>query len=125
MRILKEIEIEEKKTTALFDTGAIHTYIENYLVQNMPIQVLDRPYKVGLGGAEIIEVKKHCLIQGKIEGLEFATSAIPVDDLGKADGKKIDIIIGALTMEEWELIPNPKDGTLDLSGLKRRTFIEY
>jgi hypothetical protein len=26
-RIIKEIEIEGKKTTALFDTGAVHTYV--------------------------------------------------------------------------------------------------
>jgi hypothetical protein len=28
-------------------------------------------------------------------------------------------------MEEWEIIPNPKDGTLDLLGLKRREFTEF
>lgn len=124
MRILKEIEIEGREATALFDTGAMHTYIENQFVQNVPVQVLSQPYKVGLGGGEI-EVKRYCIIQGKIEGLDFATLAIPVDDLGEADGKRINLIIGALTMEEWEIIPDPKNGTLDLSGLKRRTFIEY
>lgn len=33
--------------------------------------------------------------------------------------------VGTLTMEEWEIIPNPSDGTLDLSGLKRREFTEF
>jgi hypothetical protein len=28
-------------------------------------------------------------------------------------------------MEEWEIIPNPSDGTLDLSGLRRREFTEF
>ena len=39
--------------------------------------------------------------------------------------KKIDVIVGALTMEQWEIIPSLKEGTLDLSGLKRREFTEY
>jgi len=28
-------------------------------------------------------------------------------------------------MKEWEIIPNPRNGTLDLSGLKRREFTEF
>jgi hypothetical protein len=28
-------------------------------------------------------------------------------------------------MEKWEIIPNPKDATLDLTGLRRREFIEF
>jgi len=64
-------------------------------------------------------------IWGRIEGYGFDTYVIPIDDLGSIDGKVIDAIIGAETMEGWEIISNPKDGTLDLSGLKRREFTEY
>lgn len=48
-----------------------------------------------------------------------------MEDLGKINGKKIEVVIGALTMEKWEIIPNPKDATLDLTGLQRREFIEF
>ena len=72
-----------------------------------------------------VEVKEHCLINGKIEGLDFSIYGIPIDELGMVDGKTISVLIGASTMEEWEIVPNPKDGTLDLSGLKRREFTEY
>jgi hypothetical protein len=82
------------------------------------------PYKIALGG-KTIEVKEYCAIGGKIGGYGFHSAAIPIDELGKVDGKTIDVLIGASTMEEWEIIPNPKDGTLDLSGLKRREFTEY
>jgi len=41
------------------------------------------------------------------------------------NGRELDILIGALTMEEWEINLYPKRGTLDLTGLKRREFIEY
>jgi hypothetical protein len=33
--------------------------------------------------------------------------------------------IGARTMEQWEIRPDPKSGILDLEGLKRREFTEY
>ena len=94
------------------------------LLEDTPTQALRHPYKVALGG-KTFEVKIHCSIQGAIEGLEFHTEAVPIDEVGTVDGKKIDVIIGALTMDEWEIIPNPKEGTLDLSGLRRREFTEF
>ncbi|MEW5692378.1 MAG: hypothetical protein AB1765_03680 [Candidatus Hydrogenedentota bacterium] len=124
MRIVKEIEIEGKKAIALFDTGSMHTYVVSQLLEGVAIRCLSETYKVALGG-RIVEVKEYCAIEGRIEGLVFHTEAIPIDELGRVDGKKIDILIGALTMEEWEIIPNPKDATLDLSGLKRREFTEF
>jgi|SRR3989304_1746310 len=124
MRILKEIEIEGKKATALFDTGSLNSYVSRYLLKEAPIRTLSKPYTVALGG-RTIEVREQCLIEGAIEGLPFSTSVIPIDELGRVDGKTIDVLIGALTMEQWEIIPNPKDATLDLSGLKRREFTEF
>jgi len=124
MRILKEIEIEGKKANALFDTGSIHTYVSSRLLEGVPIRTLSEPYRVALGG-RIIEVKEYCSIEGKIEGLVFHTEVIPIDEVGRVDGKVVDVLIGVLTMEEWEIIPNPKDATLDLSGLKRREFTEF
>jgi hypothetical protein len=124
MRIIKEIEIEGKHAIALFDTGSIHTYVVKSLLKNVPIRLLSKPYEVGLGG-KVFSIQEHCSIQGKIEGWEFHTEAIPIENLGKVNGKVIDVIIGALTMEEWEITPYPKKGILDISGLKRRIFIEY
>lgn len=124
VRIIKKIEIEKQEVTALFDTGALHTYIVKNFLKDVPIQKILEPYKVALGGRRI-EVNEHCLVNGKIEGLGFSTYAIPIDELGKVNGNTINVIIGALTMEEWEIIPNPKDGTLNLEGLKRREFTEF
>jgi len=124
MRIVKEVEIEGKRAQALLDTGSFHTYVTRRLLEGVPMHRLLQPFKVALGGKEI-EVKERCLFNGKIEGLDFSTWAIPIDELGAADGKTIDALIGASTMEEWEIIPNPRDGMLDLSGLRRREFTEY
>jgi hypothetical protein len=83
-----------------------------------------KPYEVALGG-ETIKIRERALINGKIEGLDFDTSVVPVDLLGKANGHDLDAIIGAITMEAWEITVNPKEGTLGLEGLKRREFTEY
>jgi predicted aspartyl protease len=124
MRIVKEIEIEGRNVKALFDTGSLHTYVIRDLLEGVPIRLLSEPYKVALGG-RVIEVKEYCAVEGKIEGYAFDTKVVPIDNLGKVDGKEIGVLIGALTMEEWEIRVNPKDGTLDLEGLKRREFTEF
>jgi len=124
MRIVKEIEIEGKRAMALFDTGSMHTYVVNRLLKDVPIRCLSESYKVALGG-RTFEVKEYCSIEGKIEGLVFHTEVIPIDEVGKVDGKVVDVLIGALTMEQWEIIPNPKNATLNLAGLKRREFTEF
>ncbi len=124
MRIVKEIEIKGEKAVALFDSGAFHSYVVRRLLDGIPIQKLPISYKVGLGGKPI-EVKEFCSFWGKIEGYVFDAKANIVDSLGKVEGKILDVIIGATTMEEWEITLNPRDGTLGLEGLKRREFIEY
>jgi len=122
-RIVREIEINGKKVTALFDTGSMNTYIIEKFSSSQRID-LERPFRVGLGG-ETKEIKESCLLKGKIEGLEFSTDADIIEDLGTIDGKRIDIIIGARTMERWEIKLDPKTGELDLTGLRRREFTEY
>jgi len=121
---IKTIEIEGQPATALFDTGATYTYVRSPLVATAPRMLSSRPVRVVLGGQEI-EIRELCFFEGKIEGLDFFGDAVPVGDLGHADGHEPDAIIGALTMERWELRLDPKSGELDLEGLRRREFTEY
>ena len=125
-RIIKTIEIEGRPAEALFDTGAFHTYVLRSYVEDIPNRLVPvkAPYEVSLGG-ETFEVREQALINGTIEGLGFDTIVVPVESLGKADGHNLDAIIGAITMEAWEISVNPKDGSLGLEGLKRREFTEY
>lgn len=123
-RIIKSIEIEGQPATALFDTGATYTYIRSSLMANVPKKSMILPVRVVLGGQNI-EIRELCFFEGKIEGLDFVGDAVAVDDLGRADGHQLDVIIGALTMERWEIKFDPKNSTLDLEGLRRREFTEY
>jgi len=123
-RIIKTIEIEGQTVTALFDTGALFTYVKRNLLANAVKRSLTAPFHVALGG-KTIEVRELHLIGGKIEGLGFDTDAVPVDEIGRANGHQLDVIIGARTMEQWEIKLDPRTGTLDLEGLKRREFTEF
>lgn len=122
-RIVREIEVGSKKLKALFDTGSMNTYIKREFAPPTRM-VLKHLFRVGLGG-ETKEIKEICLLEGEIEELSFSTDACIIKDLGTIDGEPLDIIIGATTMERWEIKLEPKTGELDLSGLKRREFTEY
>src|SRR5262245_8039011 len=111
-RIFKTIEIQGQPAQALFDSGAMNTYVRSSLLASAPRLPMTPPAHVGLGG-QSIEIRELCLIQGKIEGLDFLADAVPVAELGRADGHELDAIIGALTMERWEIKLDPKAGALD------------
>jgi len=123
-RIIKQIEIEGQPATALFDTGAIYTYVLEGFLMDVPRRAVARPVHVALGGMTI-PIRELCLMNGKIEGLDFFTDAVPVSDLGRADGHSLDAIIGATTLEKWEIRLDPKTGALDVEGLRRGEFTEY
>ncbi len=123
-RIIKEIQIEGKPGVALFDTGSIHTYIRREFLADVPKRSIAKPYKVALGGRQI-EVRELCVALGEIEGLEFDAEAVPLDEIGRADGHELDAIIGALTMEKWEIRLDPRKQQLDIEGLRRREFTEF
>jgi hypothetical protein len=123
-RIIKEIRIEGKPGVALFDTGSIHTYIRREFLADVPKRSITKPYKVALGGKQI-EVRELCVALGEIEGLEFDAEAVPIDEIGRADGHELDAIIGALTMEKWEIRLDPRKQQLDIEGLRRREFTEF
>ena len=123
-RVIRKIEIEGKEAVALFDTGAFHTYVLRTHLQDVASRPVAQPYDVSLGG-QMFTVRERALVNGKIEGLDFDTTVVPVTSLGKADGQELDAIIGAITMEHWEITVNPRDGSLGLDGLRRREFTDY
>ena len=122
-RTFREIEIEGKKAFVLFNTGSIRSYIRGEFAS--PVRRKIPPLVVGLGG-DSFEISEACLLVCAIEGLEFDMEAHPVEDLGTDEkGRRIDAIIGALTMEKWALTPDPKTGLIDLTFLRKRELIEY
>ena len=125
-RVIRTIEIEGQPVKALFDTGTFNSYVLRKYLSGPPDRLvpITKPYEVALGG-ETIVIRERALINGKIEGLDFDTSVVPAESLGKENGHDLDAIIGASTMQPWEITVNSKEGTLRLEGLRRRKFIEY
>jgi len=118
-----EIEIEGKKAYALFDTGSMRSYIRREFSSDVKRKIT--PFNVDLGGCTY-RITEVCLVECAINGLPFDIEAHPVEDLGFDEkNRRIDAVIGALAMEKWALIPNPKTGEIDLTALKKREFTEY
>ena len=122
-RIVKDVDIEGHRLDALFDTGSVRNYVLREVTEKAP-RIKVRPYTVGMGGKTIV-VYEECIVTGQIEGLEFTMKAIPIKDIGVVNGREIRAIIGATAMEEWEIRIDMAKAELDLSGLRRREFIEY
>ena len=122
-RTFKEIEIEGKKAYSLFDTGSLRSYTWKEFASEVRRKTI--PFKVGFGG-RLYEADEVCLQICAIDGLEFDIEAHPVEEIGSDErGRRIDAIIGAIGMEKWGLIPDPKTGSIDLTTLRKREFIEF
>lgn len=121
MRIVREIEIEGHQLKALFDTGATLSYIRAAFRPAFTRKT--RPITVGLGG-EDRRLEERCDVAAGIDGLEFDMTAYIVDDLPETEFGQLDVIVGALTMEQWWMKIDPKTGELDLSMLRKREFVE-
>jgi len=122
-RTFKDIKIEGKTGFVLFDTGSIRSYVRREFASRIRWKTV--PFRIGLGGRSF-EVDAACVLNCAIEGLEFDIEAHPVEEIGMDEyGRTIDAIIGALGMEKWGLIPNPKTGEIDVTALRKREFIEF
>src|SRR5436853_625632 len=85
-RLIKTIEIEGQPVKALFDTGAFNSYLLRKYLGALPDRMVPvaKPYEVALG-RETIKIRERALVNGKIEGLDFDTSVVPVESLGKTN----------------------------------------
>ena len=123
-RILREMSVEGKPTTALFDTCSVRSYVLREIASSAPTIKVRSPYTIGLGG-RTIRISEECIVRAEIDGLELTMKAAPIGEIGVIDGKKVGAIIGATAMEEWEIRMDLAKGELDLSGLRKREFTEY
>ena len=121
-RIVKEIGVEGRQLRALFDTGSLRSYVKAEF--RPPATRRVSPITVGLGGT-VRQLDERCDFTARIDGLEFDITAYVVEELGETEHGPLDLLVGALTMEEWYIKLDPQQGELDLSGLRRREFTEY
>ena len=123
-RIRQNIEIEGQGFWTLFDSGARNSYITKSAASTSVVIPLKEPRSFALGGTAH-KIQSACFVQARVEGQPVEFQANVVDEIGKdEEGKSIDLIFGALAMQQWGIRPIPDEERLDLSHYPDE-FLEF
>jgi hypothetical protein len=123
-RVRQHIKVNGKKFWTLFDTGARNTYVVPRVAAHLVTSKLHAPFRSALGGG-IKESKQSAILEATVEGHRVSALAMVIDRIGKdEDGKPIDILFGALAMQNWSIRPIPDEERLDLSHYPQE-FVEF
>lgn len=123
-RVRAEVVVNGRNCWTLFDTGARNTYVVQDLTPVLPTFELERVEPVSLGG-KVYKVTKECRLTCLVEGLPVRTLARVLEEIGEdEEGRRIEILLGALTMQEWGIRPIPDEERLDMTHYPRE-FVEY
>lgn len=123
-RVKANISIDGQDYWTLFDGGAINTYVVEDIASRLPTFESERPEPVALGG-KTHSITRKCLLTCLVEGFPIQTLARVLKEIGEDEkGKRIEVLIGSLTMEEWGITPIPKEKRLDMTHYPRE-FVEY
>ncbi|MBI4947721.1 MAG: hypothetical protein HY840_15120 [Bacteroidetes bacterium] len=108
----------------MFDTGARNTYIVNEVVGSLPIYELPQPQPSALAGKMHI-IRQECVILGSVEGCPVSVKARIIDNIGNDEaGCRIEVLFGALAMQEWGINVDTKNEKLDMTHYSRE-FVEF
>ncbi len=122
--IRQMIGVDGRKCWTLFGTGARNTYVTPSVAQLLKTSPTPRTFRTALGG-EVKETNTGAVLNAEIEGHSISTYALVIDDIGKdEDGKPIEILFGALAMQQWGIRPIPDEEKLDLSHYPEE-FVEF
>ena len=123
-RIRHAIDVDGKKCWTLFDTGARNTYVLSSVAELLTTSRIARPVRTALAG-EAKETDRTALLEAEVEGRLITTHALVVDHIGvDEDGREIEILFGALAMQQWGIRPIPDEERLDLSRYPDE-FVEF
>ena len=123
-RVRENIDVKGRKCWTLFDTGARNTYVTPDVAALLPTSKLAKPFRTGFGGMER-EATRAVVLDADIEGCTISTHAMVLDEIGNdEDGKPIEVLFGALAMQQWGIRPIPDLEKLDMSRYSR-DFVEF
>ena len=121
-RIVRQIEVDGKLLTALFDTGSLRSYVTPGASPGLNRK--GRVITVGLEG-QPRRLEESCDFTARTDDLEMDINAYVIPELGLIEQGRLDVIIGALIMEEWLIRLDPHNNELDLSGLRKGELTEF
>jgi hypothetical protein len=123
-RIREYIRVDGKRFWTLFDTGARNTYVIPVVAAHLATAKLSTPFRSALGG-KIRKAAKGAVLNAQVQGHKISTHALVVDEIGQDDeGKPIEILFGALAMQQWGIRPVPDEERLDLTHYPKE-FVEF
>jgi len=123
-RLRRNVVIQGRHFWTLFDTGSRNTYVVPEVASLLPTLDIPRVESVALGG-RAHRVEKLCVLSCLVEGLEVYLHARVLQEIGTdEEGKRINILFGALAMEEWSIVPIPHENRLDMTHYPRE-FVEF
>ena len=123
-RIFEMVKVDGRQFWTLFDTGAKHTYVVPEVARLMTRRKMARVFRSAIGGKNQ-KSDTDVLLEAKVQGKLIETRALVVDNIGDdEEGKPIEILLGALSMQEWAIRPIPDEERLDMSRYTRN-FVEF
>lgn len=123
-RIRATIRVNGRECWTLFDTGARNTYVIPSVAQVLKTSSTPRTIRTALGG-EVKETNMEAVLHAEIEGHSITTLALVIDEIGKDEnGTPIEILFGALAMQQWGIRPIPDEDRLDLTHYPEE-FVEF
>lgn len=123
-RVREHIQVNGRKCWTLFDTGARNTYVTKDVARMLATSKLIKPFRTALGGSTKV-AKESAILDAKIHGQPISTHAMVIDEIGAdEDGKPIEVLFGALAMQQWGIRPIPDQERLDMSHYSK-VFLEF
>ena len=123
-RIRQMINVNGRKCWTLFDSGARNTYLIQSVSSLLTTSKVKKPFRTAIGG-QIKESAQTALLEAEIEGRRISTHAMVIDEIGNdEDGTPIEILFGALAMQQWGIRLIPEQEKLDLSHYPEE-FVEF
>lgn len=123
-RVREHIRINGRKCWTLFDTGARNTYIVPSVASLLVTKKLAKPFRASLGGGSK-KAATAALLEAQVQGHKILTNAMVIDAIGNdEDGKPIEVLFGALAMQQWGIRPIPDEERLDLTHYPKE-FVEF
>src|SRR6266851_7003185 len=123
-RVREHIKVNGKKCWTLFDTGARNTYVIPSVASRLVTSKLPKTFRSALGGS-VKRAREAAVLNAEVQGCKISTLAMVIDRIGEdEDGKAIEILFGALAMQNWGIRPIPDEEKLDLSHYPKE-FVEF
>lgn len=123
-RIRQMINVNGRECWTLFDTGVRNTYVIPEVASLLTTSRLKKPFRSAIGG-EVKETTETALLEAEIEGKRISTHAMVIDKIGNdEDERLIDILFGALAMQQWGIRLIPEQDKLDLTHYPEE-FVEF